>query len=350
MKIIYGIHRDSGGIYKIVNVENGRVYVGSTTHFRKRFMSHQNALESNRHQNRFLQNDWNKCGADKFIIEVVEVIKEKEQIIIREQFFIDQHYDNQKNCYNIRKDAADSRVGSKNILVTDPLTDKRCKSPSETLKAKRGKGVKQFYESDPANREKKAEKTRELWQAKSPTIGLSLINLETKERVVLDKPLRAWADERGLSYKALHMLVKGKVKTSSGWYLEGSDPAPKCRKGEKRKPMSEEMKNKKSRDALIKSGLIGPNDSVPEDVMNYFSKNVSCESKTTRSRLRKMAIAGKVFITKNGWYNKPEALDKIKGVCNKCQVVMCSASGFNAHQRMHLKIDKNFEEYCRPVK
>lgn len=238
MKFLYHGASEVGGVYRILNVENGRIYIGSTGTFRKRAYGHFHNLANNRHQNTFLQNDWNKCGPDAFIFEVIEVVQgEKEQRLIREQVFIDQHYDTQKNCYNLAKDAFDTRSGTRNKETPDPLTDKRCHSPSQETLEKRSLAIKQAYE-DPALREVSRQNALKKWEGHSANV--SLTHLETGEVVEVTGSLREFAMSRGISYKALHQLVKGKIKSSSGWHLTGQAPVYVSQKGQKRKPLTAE--------------------------------------------------------------------------------------------------------------
>jgi len=227
MKTLYHEHSEHAGIYKIVNLENGRIYIGSTTTFRKRFKSHNHTLTSGKHTNKFLQNDFNKYGTDNFLIEVLEHVTfdpleslsdKKKKLISVEQTYIDKYYDSQKNCYNFRKDAADSRQGSKAILEVNRETDGRCKVPTKETLDKRGEAIRKA-KSTPEQKEKAANNARNgLW--KDHSANVSLIHRDTKEEVLVSTSLRQFAIDRGLSYKALHQLVRGKIKSSGGWTLK----------------------------------------------------------------------------------------------------------------------------------
>jgi len=242
MKKIFRDASNEGGVYRILNIENGRVYIGSTGCFYKRANGHSHDLENNRHLNKFLQNDWNKCGAEAFLFEVVEVIQgEKEQRMVREQVLIDQHYDNQKQCYNLRSDVSNSRAGCKQRLPSDPLTDKRCQSPSPEALEKRTLAIKQAYES-PELREISRLNAHKKWEGHSA--GVSLTHLQTGEVVEVTTSLREFAISRGISYKALHQLVKGKIKSSSGWHVTGQKPVYESQRGQKRKPLTLEHRER----------------------------------------------------------------------------------------------------------
>lgn len=78
-----------GGIYKITNTVNGKVYVGSATRFTGRWSKHRTDLNKNCHDNQKLQRAWNKYGEAAFVFSVLEYVENKCDLIQREQFWID---------------------------------------------------------------------------------------------------------------------------------------------------------------------------------------------------------------------------------------------------------------------
>lgn len=134
MKKVYKGHANKSGVYKIVNTTNGRIYIGSCKLFKVRAREHLKALSENRHSNKFLQNDFNKCGEIAFEFHVIEVVGsgQKNRLLVEQQY-IDQHYDKQKQCYNIARQTNNS---SRSCFS---------KSPEETRKklskAQKGKKV-----------------------------------------------------------------------------------------------------------------------------------------------------------------------------------------------------------------
>ena len=59
------------GVYKITNLKNGKVYVGSSRDIWGRWRIHYDHLERSRHCNEKLQADWNQYGELNFVFEVV---------------------------------------------------------------------------------------------------------------------------------------------------------------------------------------------------------------------------------------------------------------------------------------
>lgn len=77
------------GIYKIRNIKNNKIYIGSALHFRKRKWEHDSMLFRGKHHSRHLQASYNKHGEDCFVFEIVEYVDDKTKLIEREQYYID---------------------------------------------------------------------------------------------------------------------------------------------------------------------------------------------------------------------------------------------------------------------
>jgi len=78
----------TSGIYKIENLINGKVYIGSAKLFKNRWRRHRQQLIKQTHGNRHLQRAWNKYGEENFKFDIVETCS-LDILIDREQFYID---------------------------------------------------------------------------------------------------------------------------------------------------------------------------------------------------------------------------------------------------------------------
>ena len=60
------------GIYLISNLINNKIYVGQSINIEKRWTQHKRELRNNIHENKRLQNAWNKYGEENFEFSIVE--------------------------------------------------------------------------------------------------------------------------------------------------------------------------------------------------------------------------------------------------------------------------------------
>lgn len=100
-------------IYKIKALTGGEIYIGSASNYYGRVNAHKNLLKRKCHTNKILQHHVNKYGLDDLVFSILEVVMFKEDLIIREQFYIDAL----KPKFNICPKAA-SRLGTKHSEET----------------------------------------------------------------------------------------------------------------------------------------------------------------------------------------------------------------------------------------
>lgn len=77
------------GIYCITNLENNKIYIGSTLNsFKERWSTHIQKLRKGTHSNSHLQNAFNKYGEEKFKFSILEVLVNEAEILNKEQEYI----------------------------------------------------------------------------------------------------------------------------------------------------------------------------------------------------------------------------------------------------------------------
>lgn len=74
------------GVYAIVNVVNGRLYVGSTVDLTRRASQHWRALEDNLHHNRELQYSFTNHGPHAFTFIVLERCSEDQLMAVEQKW------------------------------------------------------------------------------------------------------------------------------------------------------------------------------------------------------------------------------------------------------------------------
>ncbi len=88
MSIFYYICIMSSGIYKIINTITNDFYIGSSVQLNIRKKQHFSQLINNIHNNKYLQNSFNKYGLNNFIFEIISICP-SEYCLKLEQWFID---------------------------------------------------------------------------------------------------------------------------------------------------------------------------------------------------------------------------------------------------------------------
>jgi group I intron endonuclease len=115
------------GIYKIKNIINGKIYIGSSKDITKRWKQHLSALKNNTHHSYHLQRAWNKYGEENFKFEVVEIIHDEDLLTEKEQEWMTKYTCCDYRCgYNMSYDTnrpTTSRFSHKNsyMLPKDSL-------------------------------------------------------------------------------------------------------------------------------------------------------------------------------------------------------------------------------------
>lgn len=79
----------SSGIYAIRHIDSGKLYIGSAVNLSNRWRTHRGYLNRGTHHSRYLQNAWNRHGADTFVFEVLEFVEDKADLIRAEQRWLD---------------------------------------------------------------------------------------------------------------------------------------------------------------------------------------------------------------------------------------------------------------------
>lgn len=85
----YGPLHGKPVVYTIENKITGQCYVGSTVDFVFRRWSHRKRLRDSVHHSFDMQSSWDKYGEDNFEFKIIELVKDKADLLEREQFWID---------------------------------------------------------------------------------------------------------------------------------------------------------------------------------------------------------------------------------------------------------------------
>lgn len=225
--------KDKMGIYRIFNTITSKSYVGSSKNLRSRQQNHLNGLKCNRHHSSKLQKSWDKYGADAFWYEILEFIDTLEELIPREQFWIDKLSSTSREYgYNIALLAGNpgSTVKSPEVRARIAATLRGRKRPPEV--GARISAVKKGYKRSPEviERHRQKMKGRKPSQATLDAVkrcgSIYIAHEHNKVAYAFVSPegvlyegrgIKEFALTHGLDPKQLSRLNLGKVKSHQGW-------------------------------------------------------------------------------------------------------------------------------------
>ena len=79
---------NKGGIYKISNSIDDRIYIGSTKSLRDRYRHHKTQLKNGKNPSLLLQRFASKYGVDKLTFSVLEIVENEELLLLKEEEYI----------------------------------------------------------------------------------------------------------------------------------------------------------------------------------------------------------------------------------------------------------------------
>jgi len=131
------------GIYLIINLVNNKFYVGSAKNIWSRKLGHLRDLKNKKHKNIYLQNSYNKYGSQYFIVILLEKVESENDLITREQHWIDTlDTTNKEIAYNICP-TAESTLGRHHSEETKIKMSKSMKGIKRTDEGKRNISLSQ---------------------------------------------------------------------------------------------------------------------------------------------------------------------------------------------------------------
>jgi group I intron endonuclease len=202
------------GVYKITNIVNGKIYIGSSASKRgiiDRWYSHKTRLKQNKHTNDHLQKAYNYYSANNFIYEIIEECA-PENCLIREQYYLDLFKSYDPNIgYNLCKTAGNT-LGQKHSQETrQKIGQNRIYGPSPLKNKKRdsdfSKKVSLGQKGSLRNKTRMQEFNK---QKRIPVIG---VHIKTGEIIKLT---HAGADSRFIN-SGIQQCCVGKTNSYKGY-------------------------------------------------------------------------------------------------------------------------------------
>ena len=231
-----------GGIYRIRNVINNKIYIGSAFNFKVREKRHFNQLRKGKHHSVLLQRAFDKYGEENFVFEIVYEAKEeelnKEDLLKLEQKYLDELKPFAPIGYNVSRKATNCVLyGEENGMwgkrgKDNPNYGRKDKPEVFEIKSKAQKGRKVSEET----KKKLSQIAKERYKTeKSPFYGKHwdeenkkrLSKQHNKAVIQMDKEtleiiaefesgLKA-QEATGISNDCISNACRGKTKTAGGY-------------------------------------------------------------------------------------------------------------------------------------
>lgn len=213
-----------GGVYALVNTENGKLYIGSAVRFRRRWAVHVNRLKEHKHSNPHLQSAWDLYGESSFEWRVLEIVVDPTTLCLQEQGWIDRMgvCDPLKG-YNILR-IAGSRLGQKASEET-----------RRKLREAQKRRVHPGYLTDEHRAALSASRTGQKWTDKQRTSIMSA--LDAKEYTPEELKLRAErvAGEKNPFFGKTHPPERKEMMRKASaygrhvrWHISRDKPSDSC--------------------------------------------------------------------------------------------------------------------------
>lgn len=202
-------------IYKIINIQNAKFYIGSSTVLAARWRKHTRDLRANNHHCPHLQSAWNKYGEDSFVFRVVEVVEPQEQLSIAEQRWLNEHH-GKAYCYNFAKYVDNSNRGvvraeSHKQALSVALTEFYKNNPHHAVGRRHSEASKALMRNNRAGKPV-AESTKELLRLAN--VG-KVASAETRAKLSAQRKGRVRSADHAAKFnKAVVEVVSGVVYPS----------------------------------------------------------------------------------------------------------------------------------------
>lgn len=153
------------GIYKITNTANGKVYIGKTVNFQRRYTSYKGAFkkEDIRKINPYFLNSIKKYGPENFTFEVVESCLIDELSEKELEWMVEYKSTDQKFGYNLRMDSSTGMVAHPS--TRKKISDRLRKEFSEGIRSR--KAVSQWATELWKDQDKKDEMKKNVSLARA---------------------------------------------------------------------------------------------------------------------------------------------------------------------------------------
>ena len=137
------------GIYKITNLINNKIYIGSAFNLSNRISVHKYTLKNKKHKNKHLQAAYDKYGEENFLFEAIEVVEDVSILLDREQYYLDLLNPTDRNIgYNIAKKAGNTAGITPSLETRKKQSISAKKRPKRILSDQHKRNLSERFKGD----------------------------------------------------------------------------------------------------------------------------------------------------------------------------------------------------------
>lgn len=218
------------GIYEIVNLRNGKRYIGSTRDFKRRWQDHRSYLLRGAHHCAALQRAWSKYGEDAFAYRVLEECCHTE-LVEREQSAIDRLRPEYNSCplahsSRLLKHTAEARANmsaAQRRRFCCPLVRAAhlamVRRPENRAKSSAANRGNTHFSGRRHTDEARAKISDAMTGIRHSQVDLASYTLVDAAGAMVHGIRLNLRRKTGLSEPEISMLLKGKRKSARGWRL-----------------------------------------------------------------------------------------------------------------------------------
>ena len=193
------------GVYIITNVENNKVYIGSTKDFKRRWDGHRYNLRGGTHGNSHLQSSWNKYSESVFEFSVLEYVDNIEELVGVEQLWMDRYRREGISLYNF------------GIAADCPMRGRILSK--ETRRKMSEARIGMIFTEEHKRRISKSTKGQKNHAKAYP----AFVHMETGEAIPAGFNLSALCRKLGIHRQGLNAVIHGREPSYYGWILVNND-------------------------------------------------------------------------------------------------------------------------------
>lgn len=210
------------GIYQILCVPTGKIYIGSARDLAVRWRTHVSSLQRDQHPNRHLASAWRKHGADAFVFSVIELCFEP-CLLEREQYWLDRLRPFGKRGFNICVTAGSVRGVKRSPEFIAQLSERarlRMTDPERRAAVSRVHSGKTISASHRA-----AAREKQIGRKRPPEVIAKYSNSRARDYILTDPNgtvyevhnLVQFCKGRDINSSALCAVASGKHPHHKGW-------------------------------------------------------------------------------------------------------------------------------------